>query len=153
MLFVCFSSGPATDDKHFLVVYWKVVSTINLLGPGRTDKILESIWQCSNREKWKWFRTRTTISNKAISNKTKRHLFAILAASDCGYILGARCLLVLLLALPTSRITNRLAVLIVQPCKKMIKVAKITFWDIWHNPQFILSDWSPIIWNDSKWDK
>ena len=30
-LFVCLLSGPATDDKHCFLV----VSTINLLGPGR----------------------------------------------------------------------------------------------------------------------
>ena len=57
----------------------------------------------------------------------------------CGYILGTYCgqiilgagLLLLLLAVPTSWMTNCLAVLIVHGCKKVIKVTKITFHDIW----------------------
>ena len=35
LLFVCFCSGPATDDKHFCDCLFPV-STINLLGPGGT---------------------------------------------------------------------------------------------------------------------
>ena len=35
LLFVCFCSGPATYDKHICDCLF-VVSTINLLGPGRT---------------------------------------------------------------------------------------------------------------------
>ena len=38
LLFVCFCSGPATYDKHICDCLF-VVSTINLLGPGRTDEI------------------------------------------------------------------------------------------------------------------
>ena len=34
-LFACFFSGPATDDKHCFDCL--LVSTINLLGPGRTS--------------------------------------------------------------------------------------------------------------------
>ena len=37
LLFVCFCSGPATDDKHFRDCLF-VVSTINLLSPGRNEK-------------------------------------------------------------------------------------------------------------------
>ena len=36
-LFVCLFSGPATDDKHCFDCLF-VVSTINLLGPGRTEE-------------------------------------------------------------------------------------------------------------------
>ena len=35
LLFVCLLSGPATDDKHCFDCVL-LVSTINLLGPGRT---------------------------------------------------------------------------------------------------------------------
>ena len=48
----------------------------------------------------------------------------------CGHILGTGRLL-LVLAVPTSRMTNCLAVLIVHGYKKVIKVTKITFHDIW----------------------
>ena len=44
LLFVCLLSGPATDDKHCFDCLLSV-STIKLLGPGRTEKIQESIWQ------------------------------------------------------------------------------------------------------------
>ena len=37
LLFVYFCSGPATDDKHFRDCLF-VVSTINLLSPGRNER-------------------------------------------------------------------------------------------------------------------
>ena len=39
LLFVCLLSGPATDDKHSFDCLL-VVSTINLLGSGRTKNIV-----------------------------------------------------------------------------------------------------------------
>ena len=54
LLFVCFCSGPATDDKYFCDCLF-VVSVINLLGPGRTADIVFWGYRDQEDESCLWF--------------------------------------------------------------------------------------------------